>query len=116
MERHDYVIVGAGSAGCALAGRLSEDPETRVLLLEAGGRDDRLHIRMPAAFTKLFKGPCDWNYSTAPQRPLGDRELYWPTSTAGARRAGATTTSSPTFAARRPAPSRWAGSATPTRR
>lgn len=75
---HDYVIVGAGSAGCVLAARLSEDPNARVLLLEAGPRDRKLEIRVPAAFTKLFKGPLDWNYETEPQAELGDRRLYWP--------------------------------------
>jgi choline dehydrogenase len=75
---HDYVIVGGGSAGCALAARLSEDPGTRVLLLEAGPRDRKLEIRVPAAFTKLFKGPLDWNYETEPQSELLGRRLYWP--------------------------------------
>jgi len=78
MERFDYVIVGAGSAGCVLAARLSEDPSTRVLLLEAGPRDRKLEIRVPAAFTKLFKGPLDWNYETEPQDRLAGRRLYWP--------------------------------------
>jgi choline dehydrogenase len=74
----DYVIVGAGSAGCVLANRLSENPGTSVLLLEAGGRDDKLEIRIPAAFPKLFKSPLDWAYDTEPQDALGGRKLYWP--------------------------------------
>ncbi len=76
--RHDFVIVGAGSAGCVLAARLSEDPTCRVLLLEAGGPDRSMQIRMPAAFTKLFKTAYDWDYSTGPQAALSGRELYWP--------------------------------------
>ena len=74
----DYVIVGAGSSGCVLAARLSEDPETTVLLLEAGGPDTRAEIHIPAAFSKLFKTDHDWNYTTAPQEHMGGRELYWP--------------------------------------
>ncbi len=75
---YDYVIVGAGSAGCVLAGRLSEDPGTRVLLLEAGPEDRKLEIDMPAAFSKLFKTGFDWAYETSPQRHLENRPLYWP--------------------------------------
>jgi choline dehydrogenase len=60
LERVDYVIVGAGSAGCALANRLSEDPQTSVLLIEAGPRDGAKEIRIPAAFSKLFKSKFDW--------------------------------------------------------
>ncbi|HLW52579.1 MAG TPA: choline dehydrogenase [Candidatus Angelobacter sp.] len=75
---YDYIIVGAGSAGCVLANRLSEDPTVKVLLLEAGGPDTRKEIHMPAAFSKLFKGPCDWAYYTEPEAQLGNRNLYWP--------------------------------------
>src|SRR5438034_4875286 len=74
----DYIIVGAGSAGCVLANRLSEDPGVSVVLLEAGGRDDKNEIRIPAAFPKLFKTPYDWNFVTAKQPELDNRELYWP--------------------------------------
>lgn len=75
---YDYVIVGAGSAGCVLANRLSEDPGVSVALVEAGGKDDKLEIRMPAGFSKLFKTDYDWNYTTAKQSELSGRELYWP--------------------------------------
>ena len=74
----DYAIVGAGSAGCALAARLSEDDGVDVLLLEAGGPDTRREIRIPAAFTKLFKSEVDWAYQTEPQAHLGGRTVYWP--------------------------------------
>jgi choline dehydrogenase len=74
----DYVIVGAGSAGCVLAARLSEDPHTRVLLLEAGGRDTAKEVHIPAAFSKLYKTEVDWNYSTEPEPCLQNRKLYWP--------------------------------------
>jgi choline dehydrogenase-like flavoprotein len=74
----DYIIIGAGSAGCVLANRLSEDPAVKVLLLEAGGRDNRKEIHIPVAFSKLFKGPCDWTYFTEPEAQLGNRSLYWP--------------------------------------
>lgn len=75
---YDYIIVGAGSAGCVLANRLSEDPTVKVLLLEAGGRDTAKEIHMPLAFSKLFKGPCDWAYYTETEAQLGNRNLYWP--------------------------------------
>jgi choline dehydrogenase len=78
MAAVDYVIVGAGSAGCVLAARLSEDPNVHVALLEAGGPDDRREIHIPAAFSKLFKSQLDWNYATEPQEHLHGRELYWP--------------------------------------
>jgi choline dehydrogenase len=74
---YDYVIVGAGSAGCVLAARLSEDPGVRVLLLEAGPPDDALEIRMPAAFTGLYKSPYDWGFETTPQEHANGRTVYW---------------------------------------
>ena len=77
-NEYDYVVVGAGSAGCVLARRLSEDAGTRVLLLEAGEPDRRREIHIPAAFAKLFKTSCDWGYETEPQQNLGGRRLYWP--------------------------------------
>ena len=74
----DYLIVGAGSAGCVLANRLSEDPETKVVLLEAGGADRGWAIHVPAAFSRLFKSKHDWAFHTEPQPHLHQRELYIP--------------------------------------
>ena len=74
----DYVIVGAGSAGCVLAARLSEDPAVSVLLLEAGDRDTAREVAIPAAFSKLFKTRNDWDYSTEPEPECDGRSLYWP--------------------------------------
>jgi choline dehydrogenase len=75
---HDYVIVGAGSAGCVMAGRLSEDPQASVLLIEAGPRDNKMEVHIPAGFPKLFKTERDWDYHTEGQEHLDGRELYWP--------------------------------------
>lgn len=74
----DYIIIGAGSAGCVLANRLSADPDVSVLLLEAGARDTKAPIHIPAAFSKLFQTEVDWNYRTVPQEHAGGREMYWP--------------------------------------
>lgn len=75
---YDYVIVGAGSAGCVLAARLSENPATQVLLLEAGPPDDADEIKIPAALNLLFGTSYDWGYRTTAQARAGGREIYWP--------------------------------------
>jgi choline dehydrogenase len=76
---HDYIIVGAGAAGCVLANRLSEDPNTRVLLIEAGGSDDRFLIRMPLGFLRAFRDPSiTWGYMSEPEPNLNGRALPIP--------------------------------------
>ena len=75
---YDYVIVGAGSAGCVLANRLSEDPATKVLLIEAGGRDRHPNIKIPAAFAKQFRTKLDWDFNTEPEPHCAGRSLYMP--------------------------------------
>ncbi|HEX2529045.1 MAG TPA: choline dehydrogenase [Geminicoccus sp.] len=75
----DYVIVGAGSAGCVLAARLSEDPDVRVLLLEAGPPGRTWKISMPAALTyNLMNDRYNWYYQTEPQQHMNGRVMYWP--------------------------------------
>ena len=128
---HDYVIVGAGSAGAVLAARLTEDPGVRVLLLEAGPEAEADEISIPAAFPALFKTRWDWNYdhhrAEAAAQPAGllaaDEGARWlllderddlhpwaspPTTTPGATStappAGGTTTSCPTSSAPRATP------------
>ena len=70
---YDYIVVGAGSAGCAVAARLSEDPSCSVLLLEAGGSDDHPDVKDPARWPTLFYGPLDWCWNTAPLRSCFNR-------------------------------------------
>ena len=74
----DYVIVGAGSAGCVLANRLTEDPSVRVIVLEAGGADRSPNIKIPAAFAEQFHTKLDWDYFTEPEPHVNDRRLYLP--------------------------------------
>jgi choline dehydrogenase len=75
---HDVVIVGGGTAGCVLAARLTENPDVSVLLLEAGTRSRKLEIRIPAAFSKLYRTSVDWGDSTTPQAALDGREVVFP--------------------------------------
>jgi choline dehydrogenase len=78
-ENYDYVIVGAGSAGCVLANRLSENPDTRVLLLEAGPMDRGLFIKIPAGVYRVYKDRrINWNYLTEGQAELHDRKVDMP--------------------------------------
>jgi len=79
-DRFDYVIVGAGSAGCVLASRLSEDPSVKVALLEAGGKNNSVLVRMPAGAGNLIaeKSVHNWGFETTPQAHLDKRVLYQP--------------------------------------
>jgi len=74
---YDYIITGAGPAGCVLANRLSEDPDVKVLLLEAGGGDWNPLFHMPAGFAKMTKGVASWGWSTVPQKHMKNRVLRY---------------------------------------
>jgi choline dehydrogenase len=75
----DFVIVGAGSAGCVLAARLTEDPNTTVILLEAGGNDSNMWIHIPLGFGKTFADPrVNWCYETEPDPGAAGRKIFWP--------------------------------------
>ena len=79
MMEFDYIVVGAGSAGCTLAGRLSENGRHTVLLLEAGGSDRRLSIQVPIGYGMSFYNPrVNWMYRTEPEPALDGRQDYWP--------------------------------------
>lgn len=75
---YDYIIIGAGSAGCILANRLSENPENQVLLIEAGGPDTKLEVHIPAAYSKLNRTAVDWAYWTEPQAHVLGRKMFQP--------------------------------------
>ena len=79
MENFDYIIVGAGSAGCVLANRLSESGKHRVLLVEAGGSDARFWIKTPIGYGKtFFDEKVNWKFNSIPDKGLNNRELYVP--------------------------------------
>lgn len=78
-KKYDYIIVGGGSAGCVLANRLTADGSKSVLVLEAGGPQSGATgwvVTVPAAFTRIFKSPLDWNLFTREEAQLGDRRVY----------------------------------------
>lgn len=78
METHDYIVVGAGSSGCVVASRLSEDPQVRVLLIEAGASMDDFWVHTPAGMAKLFASEkFNWRFKTAPVPTLGGRQVQW---------------------------------------
>jgi choline dehydrogenase len=78
-EIYDYIVVGAGSAGCAVAGRLSEDGSQRVLLLEAGPADTNPWIHLPIGYARTFVDErVNWKYETEPEPHLDNRKIYWP--------------------------------------
>ncbi len=77
--QYDYIVVGAGSAGCVLAARLSEDPQTRVLLLEAGPADRSIWIHLPIGYGKtMWDSRYNWCFHTDPEPSMNGRRIYWP--------------------------------------
>ncbi|PRY90362.1 GMC family oxidoreductase [Mongoliibacter ruber] len=78
MNTYDFIIIGAGSAGCVLANRLSENPNNSVLLVEAGGPDSKNEIKIPGAYGKLHRSEVDWAFWTEPQENVGNRKIFIP--------------------------------------
>jgi choline dehydrogenase len=79
LAEYDYIIVGAGSAGCVLANRLTANPDVTVLVLEAGGKDNSIFMKMPLAWRQIWRGPrFNWNYTTEPERFLDGRQVALP--------------------------------------
>uniref|UniRef100_UPI00286E94E5 GMC family oxidoreductase n=1 Tax=Chamaesiphon sp. VAR_69_metabat_338 TaxID=2964704 RepID=UPI00286E94E5 len=78
MTNYDYIIIGAGSAGCVLANRLTADSDTTVLLLEAGNPDTKPEIESPSATLSLLGSEVDWGYFSEPEPYLNNRKIYCP--------------------------------------
>ena len=77
-ELWDYIVVGAGSAGCVLANRLSADGRHKVLLLEAGPKDRNFWLHIPVGYYKTMLSPLSWGYDTEPEPELNNRAIHWP--------------------------------------
>src|SRR5271170_355640 len=78
MTSFDYIVVGAGSAGAVVAARLAESADNKVLLIEAGGSQKHMNVRVPAAFSQQFKTKLDWGYFSEPEQYLGGRRIFMP--------------------------------------
>ena len=78
MNKYDYIIIGAGSAGCVLANRLSINPRQNILLLEAGKTDKKREIGIPGAYGNIHRSSIDWGFYTAPQKHVNNRSIYLP--------------------------------------
>lgn len=83
-KQYDYILVGGGTAACVLANRLSEGGAKRVLVLEAGPDNTSRDVRIPAAITRLFRSPLDWNLFSSLQPQLAERQIYLVGAGAGA--------------------------------
>ena len=78
-ESVDYIIVGAGSAGCVLANRLSSKPQNQVIILESGPRDSSMWIHLPIGYGKTMWDPkVNWKFETEPDSEMKHRKIYWP--------------------------------------
>ena len=78
INKYDYIIIGAGSAGCVLANRLSKNPAYQILLIEAGKTDKKMEIRIPGGYGNLHRSSVDWGFSTVPQQHVNNRNIYLP--------------------------------------